>query len=88
MSHTLAEQVSESQDGNPLGKYVEAISFRINWNKFPDVDDMTVSDALNVLLLKIVSSDTPVDDMEYVQRQLSSAAMTVFSDAIAKEAKA
>lgn len=75
----LIKLMSESQDGSPLRKYTE--DGDVCWGEFKEVDDMSTGDALNVLLLKIATSDTPVDDMEYVQKQLGQAALVLFKRA-------
>lgn len=84
MQH-LIEQISESQDGNPLPKYLQGDEVR--WCRFTDVEFMSVGDVLNLMLLKVATSDTPADDMEYAQKQLAQAALVVFKGAIAKEAE-
>ncbi len=86
MSRQLISQISETQDGNPLPKYLQGNEVR--WCRFSDVEFMSVGDVLNLLLLKIATSDTPADDTEYAQKQIGQAALVVFADAIAKEENA
>lgn len=68
--------ISETQDGNPLVKFTEGAwnDDAIVWAALDDdLGRMSIGDALNVLLLKIVESECREDDIDYVLRQLERA---------------
>jgi len=67
----LIAEVDQSQDGQPLLKYYKR--GLINWDQFKHLDDMSVGDVLNVLLLKVCSGDDPESDIGYAVQQLTRA---------------
>ncbi len=72
--------VDVTQDGSPLRKYVGDWGV-IAWGEFRDAEEMTMTQALNLLLIKIIQSQDRASDIGYAIQQLQLARQTIeFSD--------
>jgi hypothetical protein len=67
----LLQTINKTQDGCPLGKYIR--DGKIDYSIFGDIESLSFSDSLNLLLLKSTNEDEASDALSYAIQELQRA---------------